>query len=78
KDIRSSGLEVIHVIQRYGMSEETAFEVEAALIDSYPGLTNSVSGHYSSERGIISAYEIEYQTKLSVFDEPKDIKYMIY
>lgn len=76
-DIRSSGLEVIHVIHRYGMSKETAFEVEAALIDSYPGLTNSVSGHYSSERGIISAYEIEYQTKLSVFDEPKDIKYMI-
>ena len=59
------------------MSKETAFEVEAALIDSYPGLTNSVRGHYSSERGIISAYEIEYQTKLSVFDEPKDIKYMI-
>jgi hypothetical protein len=77
KDIHSSGLEVIHIIQRYGMSKETAYEVEAALIDAYPGLTNSVSGHYSSERGIISAYEIEYQTKLSVFEEPKDIKYII-
>jgi hypothetical protein len=76
-DIRSSGLEIIHVIQRYGMSKEIAHEVEAALIDSYPGLTNTVSGHYSSVRGIISAYEIEYQTKLSVFEEPKDFKYMI-
>ena len=40
-------------------SEETAFEVEAALIDSYPGLTNS-EWTYSSERGLY-AYEIEYQ-----------------
>jgi hypothetical protein len=75
-EIIRSGLQVIHVIQRYGMDKETALEVEAALIDSYPGLTNSVRGHYSTQRGIITAFEIEQATKLPTFDV-SDIKFMI-
>jgi len=41
REIRQKGMEVIHVIHRHGMDSETAFEVEAALIDAYPGLTNN-------------------------------------
>lgn len=76
-EIITANLQVIHVIQRYGMTRDTAFEVEAALIDSYPGLSNTVRGHYSTQRGIISAFEIEQQTKLSVFEAPRDLKFMI-
>ena len=44
REIRLAGFEVAHVIHRHGMNEATAFEVEAALIDSYPGLTNIAGG----------------------------------
>src|SRR2546421_9011254 len=40
REIRLAGLEVGHVIHRHAMDEATAFEVEAALMDAYPGLTN--------------------------------------
>ncbi|HEV3003344.1 MAG TPA: hypothetical protein VGX78_02740, partial [Pirellulales bacterium] len=43
-EIRVAGFGVAHVIHRHGMDETTAFEVEAALIDAYPGLTNIVGG----------------------------------
>ena len=43
-DIRNAGFEVQHVIHRHGMDEKTAKEVEAALIDAYPGLTNVQDG----------------------------------
>lgn len=38
REIRLAGFEVAHVIHRHGMDERTALEVEAALIDAYPGL----------------------------------------
>jgi len=44
RGIRLAGFEVAHVIHRHGMDDKTAFEVEAALIDAYPGLTNIVGG----------------------------------
>lgn len=56
--IKSAGFEVAHVIHRHGMDEETAFEVEAALIDAYPGLTNIMGGHGSNARGTMHANEI--------------------
>jgi uncharacterized protein len=34
REIRNTGFEVAHVIHRHGMDEDTAFEVEAALIDA--------------------------------------------
>src|SRR5882762_6158867 len=42
--IRLADFEVAHVIHRHGMDDTTAVEVEAALIDAYPGLTNIVGG----------------------------------
>lgn len=50
-DVRNSGFEVAHVIHRHGMDEETAWHVECALIDSYPGLLNEVAGRRSNELG---------------------------
>lgn len=59
REIRLAGLEVIHVIHRHGMnSEKMAFEVEAALIDAYPGLTNIMNGVGSSEYGVAHIKEL--------------------
>jgi hypothetical protein len=55
--IKNAGFEVGHVIHRHGMSEAAATEVEAALIDAYPGLTNKVGG-YDGDRGVMHADEI--------------------
>lgn len=50
--IRKSGFEVAHIIHRHGISDaRTARIVEAALIDAYPGLSNRVGGHGSSDYG---------------------------
>ena len=64
-EIRASGFEVSHVIHRHGLDDRTAFEVEAALIDAYPGLTNSATGAGSSEFGAMHAQEIinKYQAE---------------
>lgn len=58
QDIQSSGLEVIPIIHRHGMSQSTAFAVEAALIDAYPNLTNKVAGHESAETGAATLPEV--------------------
>ena len=42
RDIRASGLTEVLVIHRHGLGAETAFHVEAALIDAYPDLTNLI------------------------------------
>jgi hypothetical protein len=51
------------------MDERIAFEVEAALIDAYPGLTNIVGGHHGSEFGTMHADEIvrRYGAEPAVF-----------
>lgn len=56
-DICKDDLEVIHVIHRHGMDEQTAFAVEATLIDAYPGLTNIASGH-GDDYGCMNTAEI--------------------
>lgn len=58
REIRNAGLEVIHIIHRHGLTEENVFEVEAALIDAYPGATNIMAGHGSSDFGPMNAFEI--------------------
>jgi uncharacterized protein len=57
REVRLAGFEVAHVIHRNGMDDATAFEVEAALMDAYPGLSN-VAGGGSSEYGAMHAREI--------------------
>ncbi len=58
REIRLAGFEVAHVIHRHGMDNKTAFEVESALIDAYPGLTNVVGGAGSNDYGAMHAKEI--------------------
>lgn len=64
-EIRAAGHDVIHTIHRHGMNSETAYEVEAALIDCYAGLTNISGGHHNNDRGtahskdLISRYQRE-------------------
>jgi len=57
REIKTAGLTVGHVIHRHGMSKESAMEVEAALIDAYPGLTNLVKGQ-DANRGVMHAQEV--------------------
>ena len=59
REIIGAGLEVSHVIHRHGIGiEPTAYEVEAALIDAYPGMTNKVRGHGSRDYGSRHVEEI--------------------
>src|SRR2546426_4906 len=69
REIRLAGFEVAHVIQRHGMDDKTAVEVEAALIDAYPGLTNIVAGAGSNDYGAMHAKEIvaRYCSEPAVF-----------
>jgi hypothetical protein len=69
REIRLAGFEVAHVIHRHGMDEKTALEVEAALIDAYPGLTNSAGGAGSTDYGAMHAREIlrRYSAEPAVF-----------
>lgn len=55
--IKNAGFEVEHVIHRHGMDADRAKEVEAAMIDAYPGLTNIQVG-YDSSRGVMHAKEV--------------------
>ena len=76
RDIRLSGKEVICVIHRYGLTKEQAMEVESALIDCYPGLTNLVSG-YGSDRGVIIADDLQNTFERPIYEEPNDVDYII-
>jgi hypothetical protein len=69
RDIRLAGFEVAHVIHRHGMDDQTAFEVEAALIDAYPGLTNIAGGTGNTDYGAMHAKEIlrRYGAEPAVF-----------
>jgi hypothetical protein len=62
--IKKAGLDVQHVIHRHGMDECSAREVEAALIEAYPGLTNIQPGEDSS-RGVMHATEVR-----TLYDAP--------
>ena len=72
REIMALGMEVHHIIHRHGMSEYAAKEVEAALIDAYPGLTNKVTGSGSKDRGTRHIREImlEYGAEEFVVQEP--------
>lgn len=71
REIHATGFDVAHVIHRHGLEDKTAFEVEAALIDAYPGLTNAVNGSGSNEFGAMHAQEIINKYKA----EPADFQH---
>lgn len=78
-DIKNRGLSVIHIIQRWGMDQTTAYEVEAAFIDFFglQNLTNIVDGH-NSDRGMRWADEIEKELTAPYFlDYPNSPKFIL-
>lgn len=68
-EIRAAGFEVAHVIHRHGLDDKTAYEVEAAVIDAYPGLTNVAGGQGSDDFGTMHAQEIvdRYEAEVAQF-----------
>lgn len=68
-EIHAAGFDVAHVIHRHGMDGATAVEVEAALIDAYPGLTNIAGGSGSGDFGVMHAKEVidKYSAQPAVF-----------
>lgn len=74
RQIRLAGFEVAHVIHRHGMDDATAFEVESALMDAYPGLTNEAGGGGGNEFGAMHALEIirEYAAEPAVLRHDGD------
>ena len=76
REIHRAGLNVIHVIQRWGIeSEKTAYEVESALIDCYFGLSNAQAGH-DKDFGVTNASILQETLSCREYDEP-DFKYLI-
>ncbi len=77
QSIRQEGMEVIHVIQRWGLTEQEALHVEAALIDCYQGLTNLQRGYHSDDQGVTNAQMLIRRFSCKVYEEPTDFKYLI-
>lgn len=67
--IHVAGFDVAHVIHRHGMDDKTAFEVESALMDAYPGLTNIAGGTGGADYGAMHAEEVirRYSAPIAVF-----------
>lgn len=76
RDIKNEGLDVIHVIHRYGMTNDEAFEVESALMDAYPGLTNIQGGH-NNDRGITNVISLQQKYSLEIYEEKSNFKYIL-
>lgn len=79
REIKNSGLEVIYIIQKYGLEERDAFVIESALIDAYSierKLTNKIKGFNSSEPTNVITLQRELCAKEYV-DSPSNPKYMI-
>ncbi len=72
REIQKAGFEVQHVIHRHGLDSATAFEVEAALMDAYPGLSNIAGGHGNYDRGAAHSKEIieRYSAEQAEIDVP--------
>lgn len=70
REINDANLKVIHVIQRWHLTEKEAFEVEAALIDCFSGLANIQSGH-GSEYGVCNTDELQARLSAKTYEEPE-------
>ena len=74
-EIIGAGKGVIAIIHRRGLTNNEALEVEAALIDAYPGLTNIQHG-YGIERGAMTIEDLFATYNIPVYSEPNE-KYVI-
>lgn len=75
--IQLAGFDVAHVIHRHGMDSATAFQVEAALMEAYPGLTNIVGGHNSDEFGVMHVDELRRRYEAQVAEFHHDVALII-
>lgn len=74
KGIKEAGLSVIHIIQRYGIEDESvAFEIESVLIDVYGinNLTNKQNGH-NSDFGPNNAITLQRNLSKETFKEDEN------
>ena len=76
REIAADGLQVISIIQRWGLDEKTAFEVESAVIDCYAGLTNIQNGH-DGDRGITNAEALNQVLSATPYNDDNGIDYLI-
>lgn len=79
REIKDSGLEVIYIIQKYGLEERDTFVVESALIDAYAistKLTNKIKGFNNSEPINAITLQRDFERKEYV-DSINNPKYMI-
>lgn len=77
REIKSAGLDVIHVIQKYGLTKEQALLIESVLIDVYDGLTNKVRG-FGSDECPINAITLEKNHSIKEFNDMiENPKYII-
>lgn len=58
EEIVGSGHKIKYIIHRHNIPDHSVYEVEAALIDAFPQLTNLQRGHGSDERGPMTHDEI--------------------
>src|SRR3954447_5939481 len=70
RQIHFAGLQVGYVIHRHGMDEQTALHVEAALIDTYLGVTNIAPGLGANDYGPAHPTELveRYAAEPAVFE----------
>jgi uncharacterized protein len=58
-EVKKSGLDVIMLIHMHGIkNEDTAHQIETAVMECYPGLTNRVSGRGAREYGVAHVDEL--------------------
>ena len=72
KSILVEKLEVCHIIHRHKIPKDAVSHVEAAVMDSFPGLTNFQSGHKSNKTGPMSIEQIKRKYDLPEIDIGKD------
>lgn len=79
REIKDSGLEVIYIIQKYGLEERDALVIESALIDAYSierSLSNKIKGFNASEPTNAITLQREL-SKEEYVDSPSNPKYLI-
>ena len=77
REIKNTGLEVIHVIHRHGIPNDVVNHVEAALIDAYPGLANEQGGEGSGFFGPMHTDEIIRLYALPMMEENPEEKLVL-
>ena len=77
KEIKNAGLTVLNVIHRHDIPDAAVFEVEAALIDAFTGLTNIQGGQGSGAKGPMNVVEIIDKYALPSIDEEPSEKLVL-